>query len=206
MYETFIKRHLDILFSLVLIIVTSPILILSALLIKYETKGPAFFKQDRVGKNCSKFKIYKFRTMRIETVMNGELLTDSQRITKMGTYLRKTSIDELPQLFNILMGEMSFIGPRPLLPQYLELYDKDQLKRHDVMSGISGWAQVNGRNTISWEDKFKLDVYYVQHVCLKMDIKILFSTIYKVFGRKNIDCSTNDTMPYFEGAVKNKVA
>ncbi len=206
MYETFIKRHLDILFSLVLIIVTSPILILSALLIKYETKGPAFFKQDRVGKNCSKFKIYKFRTMRIETVMNGELLTDSQRITKMGTYLRKTSIDELPQLFNILMGEMSFIGPRPLLPQYLELYDKDQLKRHDVMSGISGWAQVNGRNTISWEDKFKLDVYYVQHICLKMDIKILFSTIYKVFARKNIDCSANDTMPYFKGEIKNKAA
>ncbi|MGB3159833.1 sugar transferase [Carnobacterium sp.] len=202
MYENYVKRDLDILFSLLLIIVTSPILIISALLIKYETKGPVFFRQDRVGKNCKEFKIYKFRTMRIETVLNGQLLTDSQRITKIGAYLRKTSIDELPQLFNILMGEMSFIGPRPLLPQYLELYDKDQLRRHEVMSGISGWAQVNGRNTISWEDKFKLDVYYVNHVCIKMDIKILFSTIYKVFGRKNIDYSANDTMPYFKGEAK----
>lgn len=202
MYKNYIKRDLDILFALLLIIVTSPILILSALLIKYETKGPVFFRQDRVGKNDQEFKIYKFRTMRIETVMNGQLLTDSQRITRMGAYLRKTSIDELPQLFNILMGEMSFIGPRPLLPQYLELYDEDQLRRHEVMSGISGWAQVNGRNTISWEDKFKFDVYYVNHVCLKLDIKILFFTIYKVFGRKNIDYSVNDTMPYFKGEIK----
>lgn len=202
MYKNYIKRDLDILFALLLIIVTSPILILSALLIKYETKGPVFFRQDRVGKNYKEFKIYKFRTMRIETVMNGQLLTDSQRITRMGAYLRKTSIDELPQLFNILMGEMSFIGPRPLLPQYLELYDEDQLRRHEVMSGISGWAQVNGRNTISWEDKFKFDVYYVNHVCLKLDIKILFFTIYKVFGRKNIDYSVNDTMPYFKGEIK----
>lgn len=202
MYKNYIKRDLDILFALLLIIVTSPILILSALLIKYETKGPVFFRQDRVGKNYQEFKIYKFRTMRIETVMNGQLLTDSQRITRMGAYLRKTSIDELPQLFNILMGEMSFIGPRPLLPQYLELYDEDQLRRHEVMSGISGWAQVNGRNTISWEDKFKFDVYYVNHVCLKLDIKILFFTIYKVFGRKNIDYSVNDTMPYFKGEIK----
>lgn len=202
MYKNYIKRDLDILFALLLIIVTSPILILSALLIKYETKGPVFFRQDRVGKNYQEFKIYKFRTMRTETVMNGQLLTDSQRITRMGAYLRKTSIDELPQLFNILMGEMSFIGPRPLLPQYLELYDEDQLRRHEVMSGISGWAQVNGRNTISWEDKFKFDVYYVNHVCLKLDIKILFFTIYKVFGRKNIDYSVNDTMPYFKGEIK----
>ncbi|MEG0496773.1 MAG: sugar transferase [Carnobacterium sp.] len=202
MYKNYIKRDLDILFALLLIIVTSPILILSALLIKYETKGPVFFRQDRVGKNYQEFKIYKFRTMRIETVMNGQLLTDSQRITRMGAYLRKTSIDELPQLFNILMGEMSFIGPRPLLPQYLELYDEDQLRRHEVMSGISGWAQVNGRNTISWEDKFKFDIYYVNHVCLKLDIKILFFTIYKVFGRKNIDYSVNDTMPYFKGEIK----
>lgn len=202
MYKNYIKRDLDILFALLLIIVTSPILILSALLIKYETKGPVFFRQDRVGKNYQEFKIYKFRTMRTETVMNGQLLTDSQRITRMGAYLRKTSIDELPQLFNILMGEMSFIGPRPLLPQYLELYDEDQLRRHEVMSGISGWAQVNGRNTISWEDKFKFDIYYVNHVCLKLDIKILFFTIYKVFGRKNIDYSVNDTMPYFKGEIK----
>lgn len=202
MYENYIKRDLDILFALVLIVVTSPILIVSALLIKYETTGSVFFKQDRVGKYCKEFKMYKFRTMSNETVRNGQLLTDIQRITRVGAYLRKTSIDELPQLFNILMGEMSFIGPRPLLPQYLELYDENQLRRHNVMSGISGWAQVNGRNTISWEDKFKLDVYYVNHICLKMDIKILFSTIYKVVGRKNIDSSLNDTMPYFKGKTK----
>ncbi|WP_034549878.1 sugar transferase [Carnobacterium funditum] len=202
MYEHYIKHDLDVLFALVLIIITSPILIISALFIRYETKGPVFFKQNRIGKNCREFNIYKFRTMRIETVMNDQLLTDAQRITRVGAFLRKTSIDELPQLFNILMGEMSFIGPRPLLPQYLELYDQKQLRRHEVMSGISGWAQVNGRNTISWEDKFKLDVYYVNHVCLKLDIKILFSTLYKVIGRKNIDCSVNETMTYFKGETK----
>src|SRR5699024_8769134 len=168
-------------------------------LIKYESEGPILFQQTSLGKYNRVFKVIKFRTMRIQTLDAGQEPTDRQRITKVGAFLRKTSIDELPQLFNILMGEMSFIGPRPLLPQYLTLYDQNQQRRHEVTSGISGWAQVNGRNAISWDEKFKLDVYYVDHISFILDLKIFFLTIYQVLRRKDVDHSRVDTMPFFKG-------
>lgn len=199
MYENYIKRKLDVAFALVLILIAAPIVIACALLIKYESEGPILFQQTRLGKYNRVFKVIKFRTMRIQTLDAGQELTDRQRITKVGAFLRKTSIDELPQLFNILMGEMSFIGPRPLLPQYLTLYDQNQQRRHEVTSGISGWAQVNGRNAISWDEKFKLDVYYVDHISFILDLKIFFLTIYQVLRRKDVDHSRVDTMPFFKG-------
>lgn len=194
-----VKRILDFLAALVLIILTSPIMLVAAVSIKIEDfKDPVLFKQKRPGKDEKIFEIYKFRTMKVQTKdEEGNPLADFERLTKVGRILRKTSIDELPQFFNVLKGEMSFIGPRPLLVQYLPHYTKEQHRRHLVRPGISGWAQVNGRNTIGWEEKFELDVWYVEHISLKLDLKIVWMTIKKIIGRKDINHSNHDTMPFF---------
>jgi lipopolysaccharide/colanic/teichoic acid biosynthesis glycosyltransferase len=198
----YIKRILDFIFAIILLVITSPVMLLAAIAIKLEDpKGPILFKQKRPGKNAKIFTVYKFRTMRVETEKDGRPLTDMERMTKVGSFLRKTSIDELPQLFNIIRGEMSFIGPRPLLVQYLELYTPEQMRRHEVTPGISGWAQVNGRNAISWEEKFKYDVWYVDNQSFLLDLKILFLTIFNVLKREGINNSQGDTMPYFTGST-----
>jgi undecaprenyl phosphate N,N'-diacetylbacillosamine 1-phosphate transferase len=194
-----VKRSLDFVFAVILLIVLSPLMLLVAIAIKLDSRGPVFFKQERPGKGARIFTIYKFRTMSVETEKAGKPLSNIARMTKVGSFLRKTSIDELPQLFNILKGEMSFIGPRPLLVEYLEYYSSEQKRRHEVKPGISGWAQVNGRNAISWEEKFKYDIWYVNNQSLLLDIKILFLTVYNVLRRKGINNSLGDTMPFFRG-------
>jgi len=197
-----VKRISDFVFALILIVLLSPIMVLAAIAIKIESKGPVLFKQKRPGKDAKIFTIYKFRTMKVETEKDGKPLSDMERITKVGAFLRKMSIDELPQLFNILRGEMSFIGPRPLLVQYLEYYSPEQMRRHEVTPGISGWAQVNGRNAISWEEKFELDVWYVDNQSFFLDLKILWLTIYNVLSRRGINNSQDDTMPVFIGRTE----
>lgn len=186
MYKEYLKRILDFSFAFLLLLITSPVLIISALAIKLESKGPSLFKQRRVGKDNKEFIIYKFRTMKVETEKNGIKFSDSERLTKVGKILRKTSLDEIPQCINILKGEMSFIGPRPLPIRYLPYYTKQEIKRHNVLPGISGLAQVKGRNLLSWEERFKWDVYYVDYLSIRLDIKILFLTIYKVFKKENV--------------------
>ncbi|MFJ5621693.1 sugar transferase [Peribacillus loiseleuriae] len=194
------KKLLDFLFSLILLITVFPFMILAGIAIKIEDlRGPILFMQKRCGKDEKIFLVYKFRTMKVDVERNGKPLSDMERMTKVGSFLRKTSIDELPQLFNILRGEMSFIGPRPLLVQYLEYYTSEQLRRHEVTPGISGWAQVNGRNTISWNERFKYDVWYVDNVNPLLDIQILWLTLYNVLNRKDINNSQGDTMPVFTG-------
>ncbi|MEK3837784.1 sugar transferase [Paenibacillus sp. FSL R7-0128] len=194
-----VKRVVDWLIACVLIVLSSPFMIAAIIAVKISSKGPALFKQKRPGKNCKIFTVYKFRTMSLETDAQGELLPDIQRMTKVGSFLRKTSIDELPQLFNILKGDMSFIGPRPLLVKYLEYYTPEQNRRHEVTPGISGWAQVNGRNTISWEEKFDYDVWYVDHINLKLDMKIFWKTVKNVLISEGVNNSQTDTMPVFTG-------
>lgn len=203
MYRKYIKRILDLVFAVVLLVLLSPIMLLAAIAIKIEDpRGPALFKQKRVGKDAKNFTVYKFRTMRVETEKDGRPLSDMERITKVGSFLRKASIDELPQLFNIIRGEMSFIGPRPLLVEYLELYTPEQMRRHEVTPGISGWAQVNGRNAINWEEKFKYDVWYVDNMSFLLDLKIVFMTIYSILEREGINNSKSDTMPLFKGTIQ----
>ena len=199
-YPQLIKPILDRFFALILIVCFSPIILVIATLIKNKLGSPILFSQNRPGKNGKIFKIYKFRTMSDERNENGELLPDEIRLKGFGKIIRKTSLDELPQLFNVLKGDMSFIGPRPLLEEYLPLYSKEQARRHEVMPGITGWAQVNGRNAISWEEKFKLDVYYVDNVSFMLDLKIFFLTIYKVLRKKDINSSTSVTMEKFTGS------
>lgn len=195
-----VKRILDIVLALILLILLSPIMLIAALMIKIDSKGPILFKQQRPGKDAKVFTILKFRTMLVETEKDGKKLADFERMTKAGSFLRKTSIDELPQLINIIRGEMSFIGPRPLLVEYLQLYSPEQMKRHQVRPGISGWAQVNGRNGLSWEEKFKYDVWYVENLSFLLDLKIVLLTIYKILTRKGINNSSSDTMPFFKGS------
>lgn len=194
-----LKRVLDLLLALLL----SPLALLIVSLcyagIKLESHGPAFFVQERPGYKGKIFRIYKLRTMSVETERNGVPLSDMERMTRMGRVIRAYSFDELPQLYNILRGEMSFIGPRPLLVKYLPLYTKEQMRRHDVLPGISGWAQVNGRNEISWEQKFERDVWYVDHVCFRLDVKIFWMTICNVLRREGINSGSNDTMAAFTG-------
>jgi len=180
------KRIFDISFALFLLIATLPIMIGCAIIIKSESQGPILFKQNRPGKNGKIFRVFKFRSMRIETEMNGRPLTNIERMTRSGKILRKLSFDELPQLINIIKGEMSFIGPRPLLVEYLPLYNPEQMRRHEVAPGISGWAQVNGRNTITWEQKFAYDVYYVDNISFILDLKIFLLTIYKIVKQSDI--------------------
>lgn len=202
LYVTLIKRPIGFLGALIGIILLSPIFLATIILLHFANKGAGvFFAQPRPGKHGKIFKALKFKTMTDERDANGELLPDADRLTKVGKFIRSTSIDELPQLINILKGEMAFIGPRPLLVQYLPLYSEEQRRRHDVTPGMSGWAQVNGRNNISWQKKFELDVYYVDHISLAMDVRVFFTTIKKVLCRADINSSTEGvaTMEPFNG-------
>ena len=199
MYKNLIKPILDFILAFLLIIIFSPIILIVALLIKLKLGSPILFTQERPGLNGKIFRIYKFRTMSDERDSKGDLLSDELRLKGFGKFIRKSSLDELPQLFNVLKGEMSFVGPRPLLVEYLELYNQEQAKRHNVKPGITGWAQVNGRNAISWEEKVKLDVYYVEHISFMLDCKILYMTFFKVLKRKDINSNTNITMEKFTG-------
>lgn len=191
MYRCFWKQIIDFILSLLILIVLFPILLVVTLCLYFTNKGAGiFFYQERPGKNSKIFKVIKFKTMTDERDIEGDLLPNEQRVTSIGRFIRSTSIDELPQLFNVLKGDMSLIGPRPLLPRYLELYNSEQARRHDVRPGITGWAQVNGRNAISWTRKFELDVWYVDHCSFLLDVKIILLTIKNVLQRKNVVIST----------------
>ena len=193
------KRVFDLLLSLFLIVIFFPFILITALLVYLKVGSPILFKQIRPGLNEKSFTIYKFRTMTNERDINGELLPDEDRLKGIGAGIRKASLDELPQLFNVLKGEMSFVGPRPLLVEYLELYSVEQKRRHDILPGITGWAQVNGRNTISWKQKFEYDVWYIDNHSLLLDIKILWMTLLKVIKRSDISSSSSITVEKFQG-------
>lgn len=200
MYRLFIKRLLDFVLSLIALVVLSPIILIVALLVKIKLGSPVLFKQERPGKNEKIFRMYKFRTMTDKKDEDGDLLPDDVRLTKFGKVLRSTSLDELPELFNILKGDMSIVGPRPLLVKYLPLYNEYQKHRHDVRPGFTGWAQCNGRNALSWEKKFDLDVYYTKHVTFLLDLRIIFKTIKIVLFREGISSETSVTMEEFRGS------
>lgn len=200
MYKHFFKRVFDFLLSVVALLLIGWLLIIIAIWLHFANKGAgAFFFQDRPGKDAKIFKVIKFKTMTDKRDVEGNLLPDEQRLTKVGRFVRSTSIDELPQLINVLTGDMALIGPRPLLPQYLPLYNAEQARRHEIRPGITGWAQVHGRNAISWTDKFKLDVWYVDHCTFWTDIKVIFLTIKNVLMRKDINSATAATMEAFNG-------
>ncbi|TFH94297.1 sugar transferase [Porphyromonas levii] len=200
MYRRYIKRVLDFVAALVGLVVLSPLLLVVWVWLTIANKGAgAIFTQERPGKDEKIFKLYKFKSMTDERDAEGNLLPDAQRLTKAGCFVRKTSLDELPQLWNVLRGDMSFIGPRPLLVRYLPLYSKEQKRRHEVRPGITGWAQVNGRNAISWKQKFEYDVWYVDHLTLGLDVRVFFKTIAKVFMRSDISSTTSVTMEDFMG-------
>ncbi len=197
------KRLFDLLLSTVLLIVLSVPMLAIAVIILFSMKRPVLFRQLRPGYKSRPFMILKFRTMRNAVGPDGQLLPDEKRLTRVGKFLRKLSLDELPQLINVLKGDLSFVGPRPLLMQYLPLYTPRQARRHDVKPGISGWSQVNGRNALSWEEKFELDVWYVEHSSFIVDMKILLMTISKVLKREGIAAEGSSTMPVFEGSKEN---
>lgn len=200
MYKRFFKRIIDFSVALVALIVLSPLLLIVTVWLHFANKGAgAFFLQERPGLHSKVFKIIKYKTMTDERGPDGELLPDGERLTRVGRFVRSTSIDELPQLINVLKGDMSLIGPRPLLVRYLPLYSEEQARRHDVRPGITGWAQCHGRNAISWTEKFKLDVWYVDHCSFLTDIKIIFTTIKKVLMRDGISQEGNATMEPFNG-------
>lgn len=200
MYKHFFKRLIDFILVFCVLLVIWPILLIITVWLHFANKGSgAFFTQDRPGKNGKIFKVIKYKTMTDERDAEGNLLPDADRLTKVGRFVRSTSIDELPQLINVLKGDMALIGPRPLLPQYLPLYSPEQARRHEVRPGITGWAQVHGRNAISWTKKFEYDVWYVDHCSLWLDIKIIFLTIKKVFAREGISSKTSSTMEAFTG-------
>ena len=199
MYQKYIKRLLDFVLSLCAIICLSPVYLVVAILVRVKLGSPVLFTQDRPGKNEKIFKMYKFRTMTDATDDEGNLLPDDVRLIKFGRTLRATSLDELPELFNILKGDMSIVGPRPLLVRYLERYNEEQKHRHDVLPGLTGLAQVNGRNAISWEDKFRYDVEYTRNVTFVGDVKIILKTIAKVFKKEGISSGTSVTMEEFMG-------
>lgn len=200
MYKHFLKRLFDFIIVLVVLIVIWPILLIIGIWLHFANHGAgAFFLQERPGKNGKIFKVIKFKTMTDERDSSGNLLSDEQRLTPIGRFIRSTSIDELPQLINVLKGDMALIGPRPLLVQYLPLYTAEQARRHEVRPGITGWAQCHGRNAISWQEKFKLDVWYVDHVSLMVDLKVIFITIKKVLLREDINSLTSATMELFDG-------
>ena len=200
MYKFFLKRILDFIISLFALICIIPILIIVAIWLHFANKGAGvFFTQNRPGKDAKIFKVIKFKTMTDERDADGKLLPDTQRLTKVGRFVRSTSVDELPQLFNVLKGDMSLIGPRPLLPGYLPLYSKEQMRRHEVRPGITGWAQCHGRNAISWTERFKLDVWYVDHCTLWTDLKVIWITIIKILKRADINNEAAATMYPFDG-------
>ena len=200
LYVGVVKRLADFLGALVALVVLSPVLIAVAIWLHFANKGAgAFFLQERPGKNGKIFKVIKFKTMTDEGDSAGNLLPDTDRLTPVGRFVRSTSIDELPQLINVLKGDMSFIGPRPLRTFYLPLYSKEQMRRHDVLPGITGWAQCHGRNAISWEEKFKLDVWYVDNLSMLTDLKVIFITVKKVLRREDINSATSATMEPFNG-------
>ena len=203
MYRNFFKRSIDFTLSLIGFIMLSPVFGVLWLLLSIANKGAgAFFTQERPGKDEKIFRVIKFKTMTDERDAEGNLLPDAQRLTKIGKFIRSTSLDEIPQLLNVIRGDMSLIGPRPLLVQYLPLYSERQKRRHEVRPGITGWAQVNGRNTISWQQKFEYDVWYVENVTLLLDIKIILLTIQTVFKREGINSSETITMEAFRGNLK----
>jgi len=197
----YVKRFLDLILTIPAFVLLSPVLIVTALLVRCKLGKPVLFTQQRPGLGGRPFKIFKFRTMTDEGDANGQLLSDKQRLTRFGAFLRKTSMDELPELINVLKGDMSLVGPRPLLMQYLERYTLEQARRHDVKPGITGWAQVNGRNAISWEEKFKLDVWHVAHWSLWLDIKIIILTIWKIIKREGISQPGQATMEEFKPKI-----
>ena len=200
MYKHFFKRVFDFSISLIALVCLSPILLIITLWLHFANKGAgAFFFQERPGKDAKIFKVIKFKTMTDERDTEGNLLPDEVRLTKVGKFVRSTSIDELPQLINVLKGDMALIGPRPLMPAYLPLYSKEQARRHEVRPGISGWAQCHGRNNISWTEKFKLDVWYVDHLSLWVDIKIIWITVMKVLKRADVNNYAAATMYPFDG-------
>lgn len=194
-----LKRTFDLIVSVSALLLLSPIWILVAFMVNKKHGSPILFTQVRPGLHGKPFRMYKFRTMTNAKNEHGELLPDAERLTKFGQFLRSSSLDELPELWNVLKGEMSLVGPRPLLMEYLPLYSKQQARRHEVRPGITGWAQVNGRNAISWEEKFELDVWYVENQSLALDLKILFMTVKKVFVREGISAEGDATMPKFSG-------
>lgn len=198
-YEKYIKRVLDVLCSGCALLVLSPVLLFTAILVRVKLGSPVIFCQPRPGKDEKVFNLYKFRSMTDERDEEGNLLPDDVRLTKFGKLLRATSLDELPELWNILRGDMSIVGPRPLLVKYLPLYNEEQKHRHDVRPGLTGWAQVHGRNTLSWEDKFRYDVWYVQNISFLVDVKTVFLTVKKVFYREGISSGTVSTMEEFVG-------
>ena len=200
MYKLFFKRFFDFILSLIAIIMLSPVYLIVIVLVRIKLGSPVFFTQKRPGKDEQIFKMYKFRTMTNEVDENGNLLPDDKRLTKFGKLLRSTSLDELPELFNILKGDMSIVGPRPLLVRYLPLYNEYQKHRHDARPGFTGWAQCNGRNSISWEEKFDLDVYYVNHITFLLDVKIIFKTVKTVLCREGISSEASATMEEFRGS------
>ncbi|WP_304133467.1 sugar transferase [Mesonia mobilis] len=199
MYSNYLKRSIDFIAALLGLVILSPIFILVMLGLSIANNGKPFFFQLRPGKDERIFRIIKFKTMNDKKDEHGNLLPDAKRLTPIGKFIRKTSLDEIPQLINVLKGDMSLIGPRPLLPEYLPLYSEEQKKRHFVRPGITGWAQVNGRNAISWEKKFEYDVWYVEHISFSLDIKILFKTIKKVFISEGINSDGQVTTTYFTG-------
>ena len=197
MYRKFFKRFLDIIISLIFILCFWWLYIVIAILVRVKLGSPILFKQDRPGLNEKIFKMYKFRTMTDEKDKDGNLLPDTDRLTKFGKFLRSTSLDEIPELWNVLTGEMSLVGPRPLLVSYLNKYNEYEKRRHEVKPGITGWAQINGRNNTTWEERFKNDIYYVENISFELDLKIIIKTILKVLKRSDINKSYTETMKNF---------
>ena len=206
MYDRYIKRILDFILSLIALAVLLPLMLVLMVLGAIKMKGNPFFTQLRPGKDGKIFKLIKFRSMTCEKDKDGNLLPDDVRLTRYGEILRSTSLDELPELLNILKGDMSIVGPRPLLVQYLPLYNEEQRHRHDVRPGLTGWAQVNGRNSITWEDKFRYDVWYVRNISFILDVKILFLTVKKVFCREGISAENSATMEDFQGTKEDEAS
>jgi lipopolysaccharide/colanic/teichoic acid biosynthesis glycosyltransferase len=198
-YKSFLKRGIDFCVTLITLVLLLPVILVTGLLLYVANKGKVFFTQERPGKDARIFTVIKFKTMNDKRDSEGSLLPDKERLTGIGKFVRTTSLDELPQLWNVLKGDMSLIGPRPLLPRYLPLYNEQQKRRHQVRPGITGWAQVNGRNAISWKQKFEYDVWYVDNLGFLLDLKILWKTIIKVFKREGINQQGNATMPAFNG-------
>lgn len=202
MYQNFIKSTLDVISAFILLIVASPILLGIIIVLLFVNKGKPFFTQQRAGKNGEIFKIFKFKSMSDALNDQGHLLSEQQRLTRIGKILSRTSLDEIPQLINVLKVDMSIVGPRPLYPSYLVLYNTFQKRRHEVKPGITGWAQINGRNAVTWPERFGLDVWYVKNISFALDIKVLFRTVKKVLIKEGVNNSENIDMPYFKGNEK----